>query len=345
MDQPPLDNKTEFAVHPQLLLDRDGEKLVAMVKASFELVDPHKPLDLAPPERMRGIRMADIPWGEPDISSIAYPADVCVRKPGTDVIVVGRGYAPGGKPVTSFDVRVEVGRLSKSLKIFGNRVWLMGGSGLSAPAPIAEIDLRYDYAWGGSDDSEPDDIVDEPRNPVGMGKVRDSAALTDRPAPNIEDPAALISSHRSAPPPAGVGPTGRHWQPRRQYVGTYDDAWTESRAPLPPLDFDDRHNFCASPGLYSGTPFAGGEKVRLLNVLLGGGALQFTLPKIQVDIQFRVDGREPVSMRPFLDTVLIDVLLTGPHKPPAVELVWRAEVKAPRRMNDSVIIVTERDIA
>ena len=344
MDQPPLDNRTEFAVHPQLMLDRDGEKLVAMVKASFEMTDPAAPLELAPPERTRGIRMADIPWGEPEISSIAYPADVCLRKPGTDVIVVGRGYAPGGKAVPSFDVRVEAGPLSKSLKIFGNRVWQMGGAGLSAPAPIAEIDLRYDYAWGGFDDSDPDDVVEEARNPVGMGKVRDGSALTDQPAPNIEDPGDLIMTHRTSPPPAGIGPTGRHWQPRRGFCGTYDDAWKETRAPMLPEDFDDRANFCASPGLYTGTPFTGGEEVRIMNMLPGGGALALLLPKIEVLIEFRIAGEQSVLMRPFVDTVLIDLLLTSATKPPAVELVWRAEVPAPRRMNDSQIIVTERDV-
>jgi hypothetical protein len=34
--QPQVDNRTDFAVHPQLLLDKDGEKLAVVVKASFE---------------------------------------------------------------------------------------------------------------------------------------------------------------------------------------------------------------------------------------------------------------------------------------------------------------------
>ena len=35
MDQPPVDNTTDFVVHPQLLVDKDGERLVAIVKATF----------------------------------------------------------------------------------------------------------------------------------------------------------------------------------------------------------------------------------------------------------------------------------------------------------------------
>jgi hypothetical protein len=41
--------------------------------------------------------------------------------------------------------------------------------------------------------------------------------------------------------------------------------------------------------------------------------------------------------------VLIDLLETGPDKPIAVEMVWRAHVKAPRRMKDARVIVRERE--
>jgi len=341
MDQPSLDNTTEFAAHPQLLLDVDGEKLVTVVKASFELTTTG--LELAPPERTRGIRMADIPWGEPEISSIAYPADLCLRKPGTDVIVVGSAHAPGGRPAPQFDVRVEVGPLTKSLAIFGTRAWQPGGEGVSSPAPVSAVELRYEYAWGGFDDSDPEKVIEEPRNPIGMGKVGDPNALTGEAVPNIEDPGDLISSFRTSPMPAGVGVIGRHWQPRRQYAGTYDDSWAQTRAPLPPMDLDDRFNLCASPGLIATAPLKGGEEVGLLNLLPGGGATNFTLPKIEVQIEYRVMGRENLIMRPHLDTVLIDLLLTGEDKPPAVELVWRSQVKAPRKLGDAKIIVRERD--
>lgn len=343
MGQPAVDNRTDFAVHPQLLLDVDGERLVAMVKASFELRDGASELAIAPEERNRGIRLADIPWGEPEVSSIAYPADVCLRKPGTDVIVVGKAYAPRDQPVPSFDVRVEVGALARSLRVCGPRVWTQGGAGVSKPAPLAELELRYEYAWGGFDDSDPENVVEEARNPIGRGKVRDPESLTHQPAPQIEDPGDPITSFRTEPAPAGVGAIGRHWEPRRRYAGTYDAAWLETRAPLPPEDLDDRHHLCASPGLTSTAPLEGGELVRLLNLLPGGGARQFALPKIVVDIEFRLPDAEPVRLMPYLDTVLIDLLETHADKPPAVELVWRASIRAPRRQEDCTIVVRERD--
>jgi hypothetical protein len=342
VEQPPLDNRTEFKAHPQVLIDKDGEKLVCVVKATFHLPSlAGGTPELAPKKLQRGVRKADVPWGKPEISSIAYPADLCLRKPGTDVIFVARAFAPGSKPVPWFDTHVQVGHLRKTVRIFGLRVWQVGGSGISPPRPIAQCDMRYDYAWGGFDGSDEAKPVEEARNPVGMGIARDPAALTDKPAPNLEDPAAPIHNHKTRPPPAGIGVIGRHWEPRRKYAGTFDKAWLEHRAPLTPSDQDDRFYCCASPGLHSDEPLIGGEQVALSNLIPGGGPTAFHLPRVAVELEFRVKDREPMFVKPHLDTVLIDLLDVGPDEPVAVELVWRAYVKAPRRMKDSRTIVRE----
>ena len=338
---PKVDNKTDFFVHPQLLLDKDGEKLVTIVKATFEQ-EKDGSFEVAPADGCRGMRMADVPWGKPEVPSIAYPADVCLRKPGTDVIVVAKAYAPAGKTVTSFDVLVQVGPLKKALRIFGPRVWTQGGLGLTKPGPINEIEMRYDYAFGGLDDSEPDKLLEEARNPVGSGMVRDGNALTLKAAPSIEDVEILISSFRTRPPPAGICATGRSYEPRRKYAGTYDKVWTETRAPLPPEDFDDRYNCSASPGMNLATPLVGGEEVALMGLVPGGGPLKFTLPKVPLEITFQIKGKEPIVVRPHLDTLLIDLLDPSEIKPLAFEMSWRASVRPPRKMKDMKVIVRER---
>jgi len=340
-----MDNRTDFEAHPQVLLDVDGEKLVTVVKASFELPRGESELVIAPEERNRPVRPADLPWGEPDVSSIGYPSDLCLRKPGSDVIVVGKGYAPGDRPVPSFDVHVSVGDLSKSLRLFGPRVWTGNRLGMTKPSPIAELELRYEHAWGGFDDEDPDDIAEEPRNPIGRGKVSDPARRAGQPAPQIEDPYHLISNLDVEPPPAGVGAVGRHWMPRRKFAGTYDEVWQETRAPLPPIDLDDRFNLCATPDLCSATPLKSGETVKLYNLLPGGGGVEFTLPVIALEIVFDVKGRERAIFAPHLDTVILDLLETSDDKPPAVEMVWRASVVAPRRSRDARVIVREKDVA
>jgi hypothetical protein len=344
VDCPQLDNKTDFVAHPQMLLDGDGEKLVAIVKATFELGDDGA-LELVPTTRARGIRFVDLPWEKDRPESIAYPADVCIRKPATDVLLVAKAHAPGGRPAPWFDVRVEVGPVHKSLVVFGRRLWIEDGAGLTAPAPVAELELRYDHAWGGRDDTDPRHVLEEPRNPIGMGVTRKPSALTHRPAPSIEDPAHPIRSAKTCPPPAGIGPVGRHWEPRRRYAGTYDQGWLELRAPLLPDDFDDRFNLCASPGLVADPPLAGGEPVRLLNLRPGGGPLTFALPRVALEIEFRVKDRPPVMFTPHLDTVLVDLWGVSAGRPVAIEMVWRAHVRAPRRLKDARVLIRERGLS
>src|SRR3954470_13425195 len=167
MDPPRLDNKTTFAAQPRMLMAKDGERLVLIVKATFVRLAGETNLELVPEHERRGIRGQDIPWGDPEKSSIKYPSDLCLAKPGTDVIVVAAAHAPGGKPVPSFDAGVRVGPLQKTIRVFGLRVWGANGSSLTAPRPTTGAEVRYDHAWGGLDVSDPTRPVEEPRNPVG----------------------------------------------------------------------------------------------------------------------------------------------------------------------------------
>lgn len=338
MDSPQLDNQTEFEVHPQLLLDRRGERLVVIVKATFVVPPSGGPLVLAEEEHARPIRLGDEMWGEPEIESIRYPSDLCSIKPGTDVVVVATARAPEG-PTPEFDAYVRVGHLKKAIRVFGLRVWESRGSGVSRARPIEQLDVRYDFAWGGRDTSNPERAVEEPRNPIGLGVVSNPDLLTHQLAPQIEDPDQLIRSASTKPAPAGLGAVGRGATPRRDYRGTYDEAWKEYRAPLPPSDEKDEMNLVASPGLIAQPPLVGGEDCALLN-LAEGGPLTFKLPTVKLEIRFTT-RRSTESIVPHLDTVLIDTWNTGPDKPIAVEMVWRASIAAPRRMKDASIVVVE----
>jgi hypothetical protein len=341
MDAPRIDNKTELAAQPRALIAKDGERLVVIVKATFARVPGEGALELVPRAERRGIRGQDIPWGDPEKSSIKYPSDLCLAKPGTDVIVVAAAHAPGGRAVPWFDAGVRVGPLEKTIRVFGLRAWGTNGTTLSAPRPTLGTEVRYDHAWGGFDGTDPERPLEEPRNPVGMGITRDAASLTHQLAPSIEDPAHLLSSAHTRPPPAGLGAIGRHWEPRRHFVGTYDAAWLKQRAPLLPLDHDDRSNLCASPGLTAVPPLQGGEDAALMNLTPGGGALAFRLPALRVAVTLRVNERDPQTRRPYLDTVLIDTLNVNETTDVIVEMVWRASFLPPRRLKDARIIVTE----
>jgi hypothetical protein len=344
MDAPRVDNKTELVAEPFVLLGKDGERLVVIVKATFCRAPGEDALELLPRREQRPIRGADVPWGEPEKSSIKYPSDLCIKKPGTDVIVVAAAHAPRGEAAPTFDAGVRVGPLEKVVRVFGMRVWEANGGGVSAARPTTGVEIRYDYAWGGIDLSDPEEPVEEPRNPVGLGVARDLSTLTHKVAPFLEDPKHPIASARTRPKPAGLSAIGRHWEPRRRYLGTYDAVWLRERAPLPPLDQDDRANLCASPGLTAAPPLGGGDEVALLNLTPGGGTVSFRLPKIHVGVTLKVTGREPEALKPYLDTVILDALHVPEPGAVVVELAWRASFRPPRRMKDVKVIVTEEEV-
>lgn len=352
MDSPTLDNRTDFVARPYTLLGKHGEELVVIAKATFLRRDNASPRDpslsLAPRGAERPLRAADVPWGDPEKSSVRYPSDLCLRKPGTDVLVVACAHAPGGRPAPTFEAGIKAGRLEKAIRVTGLRVWEANGAGISAPRPASSVEVRYDFAWGGSDFGDKSRPVYDARNPVGLGVARDPASLTHKPAPMIEDPRSPITSARAANVPVGLGAIGRHWEPRRTYMGTYDAAWLGERAPLLPLDHDDRTNLCASSGLTATPPFEGGEAVALTNLTPGGGTVAFRLPKIRLTMTLAASGvgsPPPRSETPHLDTVLIDTLDVPEGAVAVVELVWRAAFPHPKRLKEARITLTEEEIA
>lgn len=303
------------------MIDRDGSVQLVVILKMRHRVDASGQLD-----RVEGaeIHLADQPNDPeaPDTSSTRFPCDLCLRKPGADVIVVGQAVPPK-LGTTEMDVMVRVGPVQKTLRVFGTRYWRRGVTGLhpSAPEPFEAVPLEWELAFGGFDSGEAG-VVEEPRNPVGRGLKADIEALVGELTPMIEDPNDLITSHRSRPRPAGVGAVMRHWEPRRRYAGTYDDAWKETRMPLPPLDFDDRFHQAAHPDLIAPAHFRGGEPVQLFGVT-PRGALETQLPRVHWFVGARIDGRL-VEHPPELDTVVIDADLT------TIDLTWRSRIGVPR---------------
>ncbi|HEY8038206.1 MAG TPA: DUF2169 domain-containing protein, partial [Polyangiaceae bacterium] len=241
------------------------------------------------------------------------------------VVVVGNAEGVYSPRVKQLDVLVHVGPVKKLLRVFGARVWYRGltGLALSPPEPFERQAIRWEYAFGGFDGTDPEKPLEEPRNPVGRGIARDRASLVDQLAPCVEDPTDLITSEKSRPVPAGVGALGRHWMPRRQYVGTTDELWKRERMPLSPLDFDERYNQLAAPDLITPSPLQGDEPVEVVN-MCADGSMKFPLPRIAFHVGATYDDRSKKEYRSMLDTVL----LTPSDR--RVELTWRAALLVPR---------------
>jgi len=323
MIPPPLSKATDAAVELLPQMTPTGDVVVVVVKQRFR-VTPEGRTTRVPGAK---VNVTDVPWDEDEAetSSLRLPSDSCAYKPATDVVVAGSAMARGRAKVRQLDVGLRIGTLQKVLRVSGLRVWYRGliGITLSDPEPFEEVPLRWEYAWGGRDESDPKKPLEEPRNPVGRGVTRDPASLLGKPGPAIEDIAHLVSTNRSSPPPAGVGPIGRHWMPRRKFAGTYDDAWKKTRMPLPPADFDPRFEQAAPPDQIAAPYLRGGEAVGLHN-LCADGPLTFELPRLAFFVGSRLDGKL-VEHRTAMDTV---VLLPNQR---ALDMTWRAAVPVPRK--------------
>jgi hypothetical protein len=292
-----LENRTPFDAATHVQADADGQEvLVVMLSASFERQRDGR---LVPAAEQLPVAFADVPWGDPALSSTRYEADIAPVKPGVEVIVNGSAHAPGSRAATEVQVGLKIGGIRKVLTVTGDRARAAGG--YSAPQPFERMPIVWERAFGGT----PADGQAEMRNPVGIGH---RGAVSADPevrseAPNVTYPGEPANGPSDRPMPAGFGAVGRGWKPRIGFAGTHDQAWIDSQWPLPPRDFDPRHNFCA-PADQQIEELAPGATVSLVN-LTPDGRWDFRLPRIAAPLRLVFDDRvEETAFTP--DTVLIE---------------------------------------
>ena len=310
-------NSTNYAAERFFARDRGGaENWVVVVKGTFNVRADGSTIRATEQEP---IHHSPQFVGDPSRSSLRYDADLLPPRPFTDVVVHGHAHAPPGPPCSQVDVSVRVGPIARRLRVWGDRTWRRGltGLALSEPAPFERVPLVYERAFGGFDPGGAADAF-EPRNPAGVGFATSSALLVNTPAPNIEDPAHLIRAPGDRPPPAGFGPIPTHWQPRCRRAGTHDREWERERMPLVPRDFEDRHYQCAPDEQQVPGHLSGGEPVELRN-LTPGGLLRFALPRVSLDFSTRI-ARQPRHHEAHLQAVIIEPDV------PRVMMVWATAV-------------------
>lgn len=299
-----LVNRTPFQSTLFMDMDRHGAQvLVIAVKATYVLGEEAPALA----SRQRAFEFADVFAGVPGASSLLYESDANWGRSGTDVAFAGYAW-PARPGDAEAQVALRVGPLRKQAHVFGDRRWttVLGLSRLAGPERFERMPLVYERAFGGIDDSSPEDGEAEPRNPVGCGlRARCSRKPPGefRP-PNIEDPAHPIRGIEDRPPPVGFSFVAKGWQPRAAYAGTYDEAWQADRMPLLPTDFDPRFHRAGSQGLCAEGFLTGGEEVEL-HGLTPRRHERFALPRVALDARFGIDHEStPVAMN--LDCVLVD---------------------------------------
>lgn len=283
-----LNNKTPFAVGKAWGRDINGwHQWIVAVKATYRINTEGEPL-LA--EEQPPPLLAPEYFGEPGQSSLKYEADLIPSKPGTDILVNGTAYSPGGKPCTEFVTALKINGKQKAIKVLGERRWEQGLMGwkASSPKPVTSVPVRYEKAYGGFDNHDPNPKKQhwDPRNPVGLG-IHNSQQIKEG------DPLHQLEHLHGTPEkagPAGFGAIDSYWSPRRELTGTYDRAWQEQRHPLLPLDWNPRCLHCAPQDQQTDKPLRGGEPIELIH-LTPEGKLQFQLPRVHLGFTTHIDNR------------------------------------------------------
>jgi hypothetical protein len=301
--------------------------------------------------------------GDPEWATVQYETDLVPYKLATDVVLIGKAYAPSAKPVTELEVSLEVADHKKRIRVIGDRQCLYRENApplFTDPLEFTEMEVRYERAYGGT--YLPHDAVHMfpyPRNPLGRGfALKNNPELVDGLAlPNFEDPSDLLMPERvvledpyrwnQQPLPQGLGWFQRTWYPRCSFVGAVpgfvnlDEVMREEVLGLVPQQqvalarqfklpsFDARFNNGASLGL--ALPYlAGGEPITLVN-LIPEGRLKFSLPEdwphIMLDIGLGenelVAVLQTVCLRP--EAMQVDLVWRGAHEYPGVD--WLPEMK------------------
>jgi hypothetical protein len=340
-----VDNRSPMEVRALPMPDRHGRDVIVVIAKMTWDVSPVGAVRIARPGAV--IRIDDTRRGDGALSSVRYPSDRVVERPGTDVLLVATAQpsaARAGAPAaTHQDVTLRVAAahalLEKTLRVHGPRVWARAATGV-APGPsraVAPTPISYELAYGGVDETDPEERLVEWRNPAGTGVARERLALVGLPAPVVEDPRAPIGSRAQAP--AGFGPIPANWLPRSQYAGTFDAAWRRDRAPVAPADQDPHYGSCAPPDQWSSKPLFGDEPIEVVGATVDG-AWRFKLPRHAACFTSWLRGDER-RHETHLDTLLVDADLGR------VELAWRAAIRVPRRVDDleRVMVHMEPQIA
>lgn len=279
-----IENSTPFMVEAIPFRNPEGKPILSIiVKGTFSI--PSKGIAEIS-YRQIPIFFGDEFFDSQKGGSVKFEADIVPFKPKADIVLVGKAYALGGRPVPFVDVTLQVGNLKKMIRVFGDRHWdftsdLLSPS-ISVPVPFSSMDLVYEKAFGGMDPLSGGRCAE---NPLGKGYFdkKSSKSINNAPLPNLENPEHLIKSWDDHPRPVGFGFYGKTWMPRFKYLGTYDEKWQKERCPDLPLDF--RYEFfnAAHPDLQVKGYLRGDEEVLLLN-LNPEGRLEFKLSGIKIRV-------------------------------------------------------------
>lgn len=260
-------------------------------------------------------------WEDDVERSLRHASDLPLFKPKGECFVVGKAWAPGGRPASSVACRFQIGAVDKSFLVFGDRRWERGLiQRLTAPEPFVSMDLSMERAFGGPGYAA---------NPFGRGRA---SADGETPLPNLEQTRQLIDSPSSKPAPVIVGPLPMMWPARSRFAGTYDATYMRERWPWLPADFDWRFYLAAPPDQQLREGFwRGDERVSFEGLHPSVPRVQARLPCIQPRVCLDYAGMDRFQeIQTVLDTVVWDAEIGK------LICVWRGMAEVPSETLDEL---------
>lgn len=191
--------------------------------------------------------------------------DEGIPKRGAEFLLAGHAYPQDDSTTSAARVRVELGGLSKSLNVFGNRYFARDR--ISDPEPFDRMPLTWENAFGGEGN---------PFNPVGKGIKADESGRI--PLPNVEHPDEMLKLPGQKVRPAGLSAVNLMSRTRQKRAGTYDQRWLEKEYPGFPSDIDWRFFQLAAEDQQGRKSFSGDEEYVLTGVRPSQHRVVGTLP-------------------------------------------------------------------
>lgn len=317
------------------------EYLVVIAKATWAIPEPgQRPLPIPP----QPIQKVDVYTGSPGESAMLYGSDLVRYKPRCDVLFNASAHSPSGNPITQLTVAWQVGTLRKGIRVHGHRHWRkrLGLVSISDATPFTQMPLHFGMAFGGTRTYKTGwrakaEVMCEVNsfNPTGLGWFgpRTDEEIDQQSAPNLEALNDPIRKPTGKQIPVAFSALARHWQPRMQYSGTYDENWKRNVFPFLPDDFNDQFYQCAPLDQQMPYP-TGTEPVILKNMMMERPDVRFKLPKLN-NMKVKILRADYTTAEPlaFADTIYFE-----PDQK-RFSVVWRAIVPIVRKIHEIQTIV------
>lgn len=218
----------------------------------------------------------------------------------TDVICLADAQSYSG-PTGIINVKLTAGPYAMCIRVYGERTWERRAGGdfmISPPAPIEQLPITFQYAFGGKAPASHGDLP-WMANPLGKGFYLSAQDAAGHPLPNIEDPDHPITQWSDRPEPIGFAPYPSTWSLRQLDTTTIDSE--HGGLTMHPEEgmFDRAH-----PRL-SGKRLQPGDPVAITGTSIAP-KVAFTVPQCPFEMELRL-GNEHWRRAMDLEEILIDL--------------------------------------